>query len=51
MSSIDLIDQKILNRLSTQMERERLASTYLFTGPELEKKKALAAALAKGLNG
>ena len=50
MSSIDLIDQKILNRLSTQMERERLASTYLFTGPELEKKKALAIAFARALN-
>ena len=50
MSSIDLVDQKILNRLSTQIKRERLASTYLFTGPELEKKKALAVAFAKALN-
>ena len=50
MSSIDLVDQKILSRLSTQMRRKRLASTYLFTGPELEKKKALAIAFAKALN-
>jgi DNA polymerase-3 subunit delta' len=50
MSSIDLIDQRMLNRLSTQIKRERLASTYLFTGPELEKKKALAIAFAKALN-
>jgi DNA polymerase III subunit delta' len=50
MSSTELIDQKILNRLSTQIKRDRLATTYLFTGPELEKKKVLATAFAKALN-
>lgn len=50
MSLTDLIDQKLIGRLSMQIKRDRLAATYLFTGQELEKKKALATAFARALN-
>ncbi len=50
MSSAELIDQKILKNLCHQIESKKWATTYLFTGKELERKKALAIAFAKALN-
>lgn len=50
MFSTELVDERIFERLSTQVKNKRHASTYLFTGEELEKKKALAVGFAKILN-
>lgn len=50
MPSPDLIDQKVFGRLSKQIETEQWATTYLFTGKELARKRALAIAFAKALN-
>ncbi len=50
MSFIELVDQKILGRLCKQIESKKWATTYLFTGKESERKKALAIAFAKALN-
>lgn len=50
MSSPELIDQKILKSLCHQIESKKWATTYLFIGKELERKKALAIAFAKALN-
>ena len=50
MSSADLIDPKIWAQLCKQIERQKWATTYLFTGKELERKKTLALAFAKALN-
>ena len=50
MSSPEILDQKILGWLNTQIERKKWATTYLFTGSENERKKALAQAFAKALN-
>ena len=43
-------DQLVLDRLCRQVERKRHATTYLFTGNELERKKVLALAFARALN-
>ncbi len=50
MSSKGLLDEKVFRRLHAQIERGKHATTYLFTGDELDKKKALAIAFAKALN-
>lgn len=50
MPSSNLIDNKTFEFLSNQIRGSRLATTYLFTGDEQEKKKALAIAFAKALN-
>ncbi len=50
MPSNDLIDQKTFDLLSGQIRGARLATTYLFTGEEQERKKALAIAFAKAIN-
>ena len=50
MSSRELLDEKIFERLGAQVARGKWATTYLFTGDELDKKKALATAFAKALN-
>ncbi|OGX05319.1 MAG: hypothetical protein A3G87_07855 [Omnitrophica bacterium RIFCSPLOWO2_12_FULL_50_11] len=50
MSSAGLVDQYLLHRLTGQIERRQLSSTYLFTGPESEKNKQLAIAFAQALN-
>ncbi len=46
----DLLDNRILNQLSRQIKTGKWATTYLFTGKENERKKALAIAFAKALN-
>jgi len=48
--SRDLIDREIYGRLTEQIRKSKCATTYLFTGEEEEKKKALARAFAKALN-
>ncbi len=50
MSSPELLDQRILSQLCKQVERRKWATTYLFIGKELERKKALAIAFARALN-
>lgn len=50
MSSVQLVERHLLNRLTKRSERESCGSTYLFTGPESEKKKQLAIAFAQALN-
>lgn len=46
----DLIDQRILKQLNQQVKAGKWATTYLLTGKENERKKALAIAFAKALN-
>jgi len=48
--SPELVDERILNRLTKQAGFRQSAVTFLFTGEEVEKKKALALAFAKALN-
>ena len=50
MSSPELLDQRILDQLCGQIKGGKWATTYLFTGKELERKKALAIAFARALN-
>lgn len=50
MSSPELVDEKILSRLCGQVKKEKWATTYLFTGKELARKRGLAIAFAKALN-
>ncbi|MBI4368443.1 MAG: hypothetical protein HY588_03525 [Candidatus Omnitrophica bacterium] len=50
MPSVELIDQKILERFQKQVHSGKWATTYLFTGKEVERKKELALAFAKALN-
>ncbi len=45
-----LLDERILKQLSHQVKSGKWATTYLFTGKEIERKKALAVAFAKALN-
>ena len=49
MSSQELLDQKVFDRFYRHVQGGH-ATTYLVTGHELEKKKALAVAFAKALN-
>ncbi len=46
----DLLDQRILKQLNQQVQASKWATTYIFTGKEIERKKALAIAFAKALN-
>ena len=46
----DLLDQRILKQLNQQVQAGKWATTYIFTGKENERKKALAIAFAKALN-
>lgn len=46
----ELLDSRILNQLDRQVKTGKWATTYLFTGRENERKKALAVAFAKALN-
>ena len=46
----DLLDQRIIKQLNHQVKAGKWATTYLFTGKENERKKALALAFAKALN-
>lgn len=46
----DLLDHRILKQLNRQVQAGKWATTYLFTGKENERKKALALAFAKALN-
>lgn len=46
----ELLDNRILNQLGRQVKAGQWATTYLFTGTENERKKALAIAFAKALN-
>jgi DNA polymerase III subunit delta' len=50
VSSLKFVDEKILKQLKRQVQSGTHATTYLFTGNEEEKKKALAVAFAKVLN-
>lgn len=50
MFSPELVDRKILGHLEKQIESGTWATTYLFTGKELARKKELAIAFAKALN-
>ena len=50
MPSHELIDERILSQLCKQIEHGKWATTYLFTGKELERKKRLAIAFARALN-
>ena len=50
MSSPELVDEKVLGRFCKQVETNRWATTYLFTGKELIRKRELAIAFAKALN-
>jgi len=50
VSSAELVDQKILKSLCHQIKAKKWATTYIFTGKELERKKALAIAFARALN-
>ena len=46
----ELLDNRILKQLNRQVKADKWATTYLFTGKENERKKALALAFAKALN-
>ncbi|MBI1977486.1 MAG: DNA polymerase III subunit delta' [Candidatus Omnitrophica bacterium] len=50
MFSPKLVDQEVLSQLHKQIETKQWATTYLFTGKELVRKRALAIAFAKALN-
>ena len=46
----NLLDSRILKQLKGQVQAGKWATTYIFTGKENERKKALAIAFAKALN-
>lgn len=50
MSSSEIVDETVLNRLCAPIKNEKWPTTYLFTGKELVRKKELAKAFARALN-
>ena len=50
VSTADLVDPEILKRFVRKVQNENHGTTYLLTGNEPEKKRALAVAFAKALN-
>ena len=50
MSSPELVDHQLLGHFEKQIESGTWATTYLFTGKELARKKELEIAFARALN-